>query len=122
MQYQGLLTANRCASPSLLHQPGLLEKMGKLMDQAVRAGALSAADRQVRDWSGARVKLSGGQFTVTGATLVQRKEPAVSYGMFYVESLAEAIEWTKCFLQVIGEGECEIRPVGEPANFIAAAC
>jgi hypothetical protein len=40
--------------------------------------------------------------------------------MFNVESLAEAIEWTKCFLQVIGEGECEIRPVGEPAEFVSA--
>ena len=121
MRYQGLLTANRNAQTDALHQPGVLEKMGKLMEEAARAGVLADGNGQIPDWSGARVKLSGGEFTITGVTFVERKEPAVSYAMFNVESLAEAIEWTKCFLQVIGEGECEIRPVGESAEFVSAA-
>ena len=85
------------------------------MEQAARAGVLARADWQIPNWSGARVKLSAGQFTITGAAPQEPKEPRVSYAMFNVESLAEAIEWTKCFLQVIGEGECEIRPLLGPA-------
>ena len=118
MRYQGLLTANRAGDTNLIHQPGLLEKMGKLMEQAARSGVLTATDWQIPDWSGARVKLSAGEFTVTSGMLLERKEPAISYAMFNVESLAEAIEWTRCFLQVIGEGECEIRPLLEPADIV----
>ena len=121
MRYQGLLTANRNVTVDALHQPGLLEKMGNLMEQAARAGVLADGDGQIPGWSGARVKLSAGEFTITGVTLVERKESALSYAMFNVESLAEAIEWTKCFLQVIGDGECEIQPVDEPAELIVAA-
>ena len=115
MRYQGLIKTTRGTDGEFVHQPGLLEKMGCLMEQAAREGVLAREDWQIPAWSGARVKLSGGEFTITGGTLVERKEPAVSYAMFNVESLAEAIEWTKCFLQVIGEGECEIRPVGDLA-------
>ena len=116
MRYQGLLKATRGSEADVVHQPGLLEKMGRLMEQAARDGVLAASDWQIPAWSGARVKLSAGEFTITGATIQERKEPAVSYAMFNVESLSEAIEWTKCFLQVLGEGECEIRPVLEPAT------
>ena len=113
MQYQGLFKTTRGGDAEVICQPGLLEKMGRLMEQAARDGVLAASDWQIPAWSGARVKLSEGEFIVTGESFVERKEPAVSYAMFNVESLAEAIEWTKCFLQVHGEGECEIRPVGE---------
>ena len=120
MRYQGILKTTRDCEADLVHQPGLPEKMGRLMDQAVREGVLATKDRKIPATIGARVKLLSGQFTITGITFAERNERAVSYGMFYVESLTEAIEWTKCFLKVIGEGECEIQPVGEFAQFPAA--
>ena len=33
------------------------------------------------------------------------------------QSMAEAVGWTTRFLQVLGSGECELRPVYEPADF-----
>jgi hypothetical protein len=29
----------------------------------------------------------------------------------------EAIHWTKRFLEVLGQGECELRPIFEPEDF-----
>jgi hypothetical protein len=29
----------------------------------------------------------------------------------------EAILWTKRFLEVLGEGECELRPIFDPTDF-----
>ena len=115
MRYQGILKTTRGSDADLVHQPGLLENMGRLMDRAVREGVLATTDWRIPASSGARVKLSSGKFTITGIAFADNHERAISFGMFYVESLAEAIEWTKCFLKVIGEGECEIQPVGDLA-------
>jgi hypothetical protein len=55
--------------------------------------------------------LSAGEFTVTGTEHAQPQSQGVSYAMFDVDSIMEAILWAKCFLQVLGEGECEIHPL-----------
>lgn len=34
-----------------------------------------------------------------------------------MKSIDEAVGWTTHFLEVLGEGECEIRPVFEPSDF-----
>ena len=40
-----------------------------------------------------------------------------SYAFFQVKSMDEAIHWTARFLQVLGKGECELRPIFEPEDF-----
>lgn len=106
MRFQGLFTA---AQPDLTAGPAplsLMEKVSRLMDEALKAGLPGEECEE----SAARVRLSGGEFTVTRASHSE-SSPGVSYAMFDVDSIVEAILWTKCFLQVLGEGECEIRPV-----------
>jgi hypothetical protein len=74
---------------------------------------------------GARVRLAGGKVTVTDGPFTETKEVVASYALLETKSLAEAIEWTARFLQVLGEGECEIRPLFEPGDFgddPAASC
>jgi hypothetical protein len=102
----GLLKSDRPET-----SPRLMEKVARLMEDITRAGWLAVADGWELHSASARVKLSAGQFTVTDAPLPDPKEQGVWYAMFDVESIAEAIHWTKCFLQVLGEGECEIRPL-----------
>lgn len=116
MLYQGLFRASESAQTDLLQRPGILEKAGRLMEQMACAGILDSADCLLPDWCGARVTLAAGEFTITSRTLIERKEPATPCAMFQVESLADAIAWTKCFLQVLGEGECEIRPLACAAH------
>jgi hypothetical protein len=107
MRFQGLFTSAQPADAAGPAPLGLMEKVSRLMDEALQAG-LPAVECDAS--AAARVKLSGGEFIVTRAPNSQ-PSPGVSYAMFDVDSIVEAILWTKCFLQVLGEGECEIRPV-----------
>jgi hypothetical protein len=111
MQYMGLIKANStaCLPPS----PGLMEKMGKLMEEITGAGVSFATHGLEPKLNRARVKFSAGQFTVASEPSTESKEPGAPYAIFDVESIGEAIQWAKCFLQVLGEGECEIRSVAD---------
>ena len=65
------------------------------------------------------MRLSNGAFTVTDGPFAEAKELIASYAIFEVKSMDEAVAWTKKFLSVLGEGECEIRPIFEAADFTA---
>jgi hypothetical protein len=109
MRFQGLLKSNQPATTGCSSRLNLLEKVGRLMEEASRSGGLAAAEDA--DLTFARVKLSAGEFTVSGEPRAEAKAEGISYAMFDVDSIVEAILWTKCFLQVLGEGECEIHPL-----------
>ena len=83
------------------------------------AGVLLATDGLQPSSKGARVKLSEGKVTVTDGPFIETKELVASYALFQVNSMAEAIEWTTRFLKVLGEGECELRPIFEASDFPA---
>jgi len=87
----------------------LLAKMGRFMAEAT-GEPIAAAGWLPRSLV-ARVRLAGGQVTVMDGPLTEVKRPVASCAMFEVDSLAEAVEWTASYLRVIGEGECEIRPI-----------
>jgi hypothetical protein len=95
----------------------LLEKMGKFIEEITKAGVMLATDGLQPSSKGARVKLSGGKVTVTDGPFTESKELVASYALFQVKTMAEAIEWTKRFLNVLGEGECELRPIFEASDF-----
>jgi hypothetical protein len=109
MRFQGLITSAQPTNCQESSRLGLLEKVSRLMDDATRSGALTSANCEGAKF--ARVKLAAGKFTVTGSGSAEPKSAGASYAMFDVDSIMEAILWTKCFLQVLGEGECEIHPL-----------
>ncbi len=55
--------------------------------------------------------------TVIDGPFIESKELIASYALFDVKSMAKAIHWTTRFLQVLGKGECEIRPLFEASDF-----
>jgi len=67
---------------------------------------------------GARVRISGGKLTVTMA--VHRGQGSDRGFASSSNSKAEAIEMTKNFLQVAGDGECELRQVYEAGQSTCA--
>jgi hypothetical protein len=122
MRFLGLLTGRQHAAT--LSRPGLLEKVAKLMDEMTDFGQPLAGEELGLGMRGARVQLASGRFTVSSGSSAASAEATESYGVFDVESIAEAVAWTKCFLQVIGDGECELRPLGavsdcSASNFVA---
>jgi hypothetical protein len=117
MRILGLLKADKHSEAGAPPSKELLEKMGKFIEEITKAGVMLATDGLQPSSKGARVKLSGGKVTVTDGPFTESKELVASYALFQVKTMAEAIEWTKRFLNVLGEGECELRPIFEASDF-----
>jgi hypothetical protein len=117
MRILGLLKADKHSEAGAPPSKELLERMGKFIEEITKAGVMLATDGLQPSSKGARVKLSGGKVTVTDGPFTESKELVASYALFQVKTMAEAIEWTKRFLNVLGEGECELRPIFEASDF-----
>ena len=117
MRILGLLKADKESEAGAPPSPELLEKMGKFIEEVMKAGVLKATDGLTPSAMGKRVRLSNGKVTVTDGPFTESKELVASYALFEVKTMAEAVHWTTRFLQVLGEGECELRPIFDPTDF-----
>ena len=92
--------------------PELMAEMGKFIGEATQAGVLVTTGTLQR--KGTRLRLSDGKFTVTDGPFIELKELMGGWAVLEVNSLDEAIEWSKRFLQIIGGGESEIVQLSGP--------
>jgi hypothetical protein len=115
----GVMKATAESEAGAPPSPELMEKMGAFMEEVTRAGILLATDGLHPSSKGKRVRLSGGKVTVIDGPFTESKELIASYALFQVKTMEEAVEWTSRFLNVLGEGECELRPIFEPTDFPA---
>ena len=89
----------------------------------MKAGVFVSGEGLQPSSKGARVRFSGSRRTVTDGPFAETKELVAGYAILQFTSKAEAIEWTKRFVQVDaplrlgGESECEIRPFVEYEDF-----
>jgi hypothetical protein len=90
-----------------------MTKMGKLIEDGMRAGWLLGAEGCLPSALGARVRISNGKHTVTDGPFTEAKEVIGGFAIFQVSSKEEAIKLAKDFLMVAGDGECELRQVYE---------
>jgi len=90
-----------------------MAKMGNLIEEMTNAGVLLATEGCMPSAKGARVRRSRGKLTVTDGPFTESKELIAGFALLNAKSKEEAIELTKRFLEVAGEGECEIRQVFE---------
>ena len=88
-----------------------MAKMGKLVEEWFQNGRLLATEGCLPSALGARVRRSGGKFTVTDGPFTEAKEIIGGFAIIQAASKQEAIEYTKEFLDVAGDGETEIRQV-----------
>jgi hypothetical protein len=93
-----------------------MANMGRLIEEMARAGVLIATDGLQPSSKGVRVTISDGKFTVVDGPFAETKELIAGYAIIEAKSKEHAIELTKRFLEVVGEGQSEIRLMhGEPA-------
>ena len=93
--------------------PEFMEEMGKFIGEAMQSGKLvTTGALQAR---GTRLKLADGKFTVTDGPFIEAKELTGGFAVIQADSLEEAIEWSKRFRQIVGDGESEIVQVFGPA-------
>jgi hypothetical protein len=119
MRFMGLLKADKNSEAAAPPSPELMERMGRFIEEISSAGVLLATDGLQPSSKGKRIRLSDGKFTVTDGPFAETKELVASYAIFEVKSIDEAVAWTKKFLSVLGQGECEIRPIFEASDFPA---
>jgi hypothetical protein len=81
------------------------------------AGVLLTTEGCQPSAKGARVRRSDGKLTVTDGPFTESKELIAGFALLNAKSKEEAIELTKRFLEVAGEGECEIRQIFEAQDF-----
>ena len=105
-------TVEKNAPPTPEH----MAEMGKLIEEFTKSGALLATEGCLPSSKGARVRFSGGKLTVTDGPFTESKELVAGFALLQAKSKEEAIELTKTFLKVAGDGECEIREIFEGAE------
>lgn len=105
-----------------------MARMGKLVQDAMQAGWLLSTEGCLPTALGVRVRISNGSFSVIDGPFTESKEQVGGFAILKANSKEEAIQLTKDFLSVVGQGECEVRQLFEagecaqqPAGTTAAA-
>ena len=93
-----------------------IDEMGKLIEEWMKSGVLLATEGCLPSALGARVRRSGEKFTVTDGPFTEAKELIGGFALIQTKSKQEAIEYTKRFLKVAGDGEAEIRQIFEASQ------
>lgn len=83
--------------------------MGKLVEEGMQAGWLLSTEGCLPSAVGARVRRSGDELSVTDGPFTEAKELVGGFAILRADSKAEAVELTRKFLRVAGNGECELR-------------
>lgn len=118
MRYLSIYKAPERAGPT----PEQMAKLGKMIEQEMKAGNLLATEGCCPTSAGARVRISGSNISVTDGPFTESKEVIGGFAILNAKSKAEAIEMAKRFLETMGEGECEVRELFEAgANMQAHA-
>jgi hypothetical protein len=63
-----------------------------------------------------RVKLASGKFAVTDGPFPETKELIVGYAIVDVRSKEEAVELSRKFMSIAGDGEGELRQLSRPSD------
>jgi hypothetical protein len=105
----------------------LMDAITKLVEQDAKTGKMLGSGGLGPSALGARVRLSGGQLTVSDGPFTEAKEIIGGYAQFELKSKEEAIEGALQFMELHKqhwpgwEGETEIRPMLDPGDCGARA-
>ena len=100
-------TVERNTPPTAEH----VARMEKLIEESMKAGVLLATEGCLPTALGARVRRTGEKITVTDGPFTEAKEVIGGFALLEANSKEEAIVLARQFLDVAGDGECEIRQV-----------
>jgi len=90
-----------------------MEEMGTLIENMQSSGVLLATEGCLPSKLGARVRLANGKFTVSDGPFTEAKEIIGGFALIQTNSKEEAIEHTRRFLKIAGDGESAVRQVWE---------
>ena len=97
----------------------LMRDVGKLVEEMTREGVLISTAGLRPTAEGVRVRLRGGNLSVTDGPFAETKEVIGGYAILEADSTKKAVELTKRFLRIHGDEwdiECEIRQLEGPES------
>jgi hypothetical protein len=127
MRVMVFMKANKESEAGVMPSTELLTAMGKFNEELVKSGVMLAGEGLHPTSKGKRINFSAGKTTVIDGPFTETKELVAGFWLWQVKSVDEAVEWIKRMAEYVGpvvspgsEGQVEIRPVLEPADFGAA--
>jgi hypothetical protein len=111
MRFLGYNIAPEADMPTEPPPPELYEAMDTFVQEAVNAGVIVATGGIAPTSEGTKISLKDGEFTVVDGPFTEAKELVGGWALMECRDRDEAIEWSKRFISVLGEGEVRIRPV-----------
>jgi hypothetical protein len=92
----------------------MMEEMGAFMAQAVSAGILLATEGfGPSTKNDLKVRAQHGDYKVTDGPFTEAKEVIGGFAIMQFKNREELIEWTKRFMKIAGDGECEIHQLSD---------
>jgi len=102
--------------PTTMQQPSetVQQEMGQCMAECISKGVLLATEGfGPSSKSDLKVRLTHGELTVTDGPFSEAKEVIGGFAIMQVKSREELLEWTRRFMKICGDGECEIHQLSE---------
>jgi len=112
------LSIYKSAETNTPPSPEHMVKMQKMVEDAMKAGWLVATEGCLPSALGARVRRTGDKITVANGPFTESKDLTGGFAILNAKSKEEAIELTKGFLALAGDGECEVRQLYSPGDEI----
>jgi hypothetical protein len=122
MRFMMLVRSTKNYEAGMWPDAKLEAELAKYREELVKAGVRLDGARLQPSSQGVRVHYAKGKCTVLDGPFAETKELIAGYAILQFTSKAEAIEWTKRFVEVDapgrlgGESECEIRPFLEGSD------
>ena len=123
IRHMGILKADKDTEAGVLPDEKFLSAMGAFFEEGVKTGVILSGEGLQPSSKGVRVRYSGSKRAVTDGPFAETKELIAGYAILQFTSKAEAIEWTKQFVQIDAPGrlgaesECELRRIFEAEDF-----
>ena len=111
MRFLGYTLADEVELPAEPPSPDMFEKMGRFVEEATKEGVIVATGGIAPTAMGAKIRLTDGEYTVVDGPFMEAKELVGGWALMECRDRDEAVEWSKRFLGVLGEGEVRVRPV-----------
>ncbi len=91
-----------------------IERMGRLIEEMRSKGALVDTGGAMPGSLELKIERKDGKYAVTDGPFTESKEIIGGYALLEVSGREEAIEWTRRFLDVAGDGTCHLHEVSTP--------
>ncbi len=115
MRFMVIVKANKDSESGVLPSADMLANMLRFNEEMAKAGVMLAGEGLQASSSGARIKFSGSERTVTSGPFPETEQLVAGFWVIRTRSKDEAVEWMK--RAPFEDGQVEIRQIFEAEDF-----